>query len=154
MESNLTDNTFLARWISGDLTPEEFETFKKTKDYPIYKKINDASQTLDVPIYNKLELFEKIQHQNAIQELIVKPKVIKLIPNWAYGVAASIVLAFGVFYFINSQTHFETDFSEQLAITLPDFSKVQLNANSQLNYKSRQWENNRELSLMVKLFLM
>jgi len=152
VESHLTDNTFLARWISGDLTPEEFEAFKKTKDYPIYKKINDASQTLDAPIYNKLELFEKIQHQNAIQELIAKPKVIKLIPNWAYGVAASIVLAFGVFYFMNSQTHFETDFSEQLAITLPDFSNVQLNANSQLDYKSRQWENNRELTLNGEAF--
>ena len=152
MENHLTDNTFLARWISGDLTSEELEAFKKSKDYPIYKKINEASQTLDVPSYNKQELFNKIQHQNAIQELIAKPKVIKLIPNWAYGVAASIVIVFGVFYFMNSQTHFETHFSEQLAVTLPDYSKVQLNANSQLDYKSRQWENNRELTLNGEAF--
>ena len=152
MENHLTDNTFLARWVSGDLTPEELETFKKSKDYPIYNKINETSQALDTPSYNKPELFDKIQHQNAIQELIAKPKAIKLIPNWAYGVAASIVIVFGIFYFMNSQTHFESEFSEQLAITLPDFSKVQLNANSQLDYRSRQWENNRELTLSGEAF--
>ena len=152
MENHLTDNTFLARWISGDLTPEELDTFKKSKDYPIYKKINEASQTLDTPSYNKQELFDKIQHQRSINELIAKPKVINIIPNWAYGVAASIVIVFGIFYFMNNQTHYETDFSEQLAVTLPDNSKVQLNANSQLDFKARQWENNRELTLNGEAF--
>ena len=38
------NNNFLARWISGDLTTEELVEFKKTEDYPIYKKINEGSQ--------------------------------------------------------------------------------------------------------------
>ena len=61
MDKHFSDNTFLARWISGELTPEELEDFKKSKDYPVYKKINKAAQTLETPIYNKQVVFNKLQ---------------------------------------------------------------------------------------------
>ncbi len=152
MENHLTDDTFLARWISGELSSEELKSFKKSIDYPIYNKIVEASQMLETPLYNKQDLFNKILQEKAAQEQIAKPKVIKLVPNWAYGVAASIVIIFGIFYFTSNQNHFETDYSQQLAVTLPDFSKVQLNSNSQLDFKSREWEDNREVVLSGEAF--
>ncbi len=152
MENHLTDDTFLARWISGELTSEELIAFKKSTDYPIYKKINESSLTLETASFNKQDLFNKILQQTHTQQQITKPKVIKLVPNWAYAVAASVVIMFGVFYFINNETHYETDFSEQLVVTLPDYSKVLLNSNSDLDFKSRQWEDNRLVTLNGEAF--
>ena len=151
MEKHFSDNTFLARWISGELTPKELENFKNSKDYPVFNKINKVAQTLETPTYNEQALFSKLQLRN-VQKQITKTRVVKLIPNWTYAVAASVVIVFGVFYFMNTATHYETEFSEQLAITLPDYSKVQLNANSQLDFKPRQWENNREVKLKGEAF--
>ena len=152
MNNHLTDDTFLARWVSGELTSEELDAFKKSKDYPTYKKINEASQLLDVSAYNKEKVYNKILINRSTQEQVTQPKVIKLVPNWAYAVAASIVIMLGVFYFIGNETHYQTDFSEQLAVTLPDHSKVQLNSNSQLDFKPGQWEDNRLVTLNGEAF--
>lgn len=146
MKKHLSDNTFLARWISGELTPDELAEFKRSKDYPLLDKINNTAENLETPGFNSQALFYKIQQENA-QRGITKTRIVKLVPNWAYAAAASVVILFGVFYFINSATHYQTQFSEQLAITLPDYSKVQLNANSELDFKSRDWETNREVKL-------
>ena len=100
MNNHLTDDTFLARWVSRELTPNELEAFKKSKEYPIYKKIIDASQLLEVSTYNKQEGFNKILQERVDYVQLAKPKVIKLVPNWTYAVAASIVIMFGIFYFL------------------------------------------------------
>lgn len=152
MKTHYNDSTFLARWISGELSPDELTEFKKSKDYRALNKINEASKLLESPSYNDEVVFSKLQEQIANREPIKQTKVIKLIPTWAYGVAASIILAFGLFYFLNTSEHFETSFSEQLAVVLPDNSRVQLNANSQLDFKSRNWSKNRVLDLNGEAF--
>lgn len=151
MENYNHDETFLARWISGELSPEELKAFKGSKDYNALKKINEASQKLEAPKFDQNSLFNKIERFRS--KPIEKEKaVVKLIPNWAYAVAASIIIAFGLFYALNTKSHFETGFGEQLAVVLPDNSKVQLNSNSDLEYKSRNWKNNRELNLKGEAF--
>ncbi|MFG6685334.1 FecR family protein [Mariniflexile sp. HNIBRBA6329] len=152
MENHFKDSTFLARWISGELTPEELNDFKNSKDYQALNKINEASQLLETPSYNSEALFNSLKTKINTKQQDKAPTVIKLIPTWVYGVAASIVLAFGLFYYLNTNKHFETSFSEQLAVVLPDDSKVQLNANSQLDFKSRNWDNNRVLNLNGEAF--
>ena len=152
MENHFKDSTFLARWISGELTPEELNNFKNSKDYQALNKINEASKLLETPQYNSDALFTKLQTKINSKQQDKAPTVVKLMPTWVYGVAASILLAFGLFYFLNTNKHFETTFSQQLTVVLPDNSKVQLNANSQLDFKSRNWENNRILSLEGEAF--
>ena len=151
MKKYSQDETFLARWISGELTPEELNEFKKTKDYVVLNRIFDASQKLEAPKFDHITLFEKLEYHRLKQP---KPerKVIKLTPNWAYAVAASIIIALGIFYSLNIQSQFQTGFGEQLAVLLPDNSKAQLNANSELNFKQRNWKNNRDLNLKGEAF--
>ncbi len=151
MENHFLDNTFLARWVAGELTPKELESFKKSKDYATFKRINDTSQMLEAPTYNEQALFNKLKQLRTTHHQ-AKSRVIKLIPNWTYSVAASVIIIFGIFYFTNNNKHFETNFSEQLAIILPDNSKVELNANSQLDYKSKNWKENRDLILVGEAF--
>ena len=149
MENLHQDDTFLARWISGELTQEELSEFENSKDYPTYKKINDASQNLIAPKFEQQLLFDKIEQHIKKKE---DRKVIKLIPNWAYAVAASVVLLLGFLYFYDAETQYKTGFGEQLAVLLPDNSKVQLNANSEIDFKSRNWKSSRELHLNGEAF--
>ncbi len=151
MEKLNQDKTFLARWISGELTPAELNEFQKSKDYPVYKKINDASQRLEGPKFDQQALFSKLE-QYKDTRLNPQKKVINLVPKWTYAVAASILIIFGLFYFLNAESHYSTGYGEQLAVLLPDNSRVQLNSNSELDFKSRNWKNNRELNLEGEAF--
>ena len=151
MEKNSQDETFLARWISGELSPEELNAFKKSKDYPILKRINEASQRLDAPKFDQQNLFNKLE-QYKTNRLQKEKRTIKLIPNWAVAIAASVVIAFGLFYFLTAESHYNTGFGKQLAVTLPDHSQVQLNSNSDLDFKSLNWKNNREIKLEGEAF--
>lgn len=151
MEKYSQDETFLARWISGELSPEELNEFKKSKDYPVLNRINDASQRLEVPKFDQQNLFNKLEQYktNCLQQ---EKRTIKLIPNWAIAIAASVVIAFGLFYFLTGEAHYNTGFGQQLAVTLPDRSQVQLNSNSDLDFKSLNWKSNRELNLEGEAF--
>ncbi|WP_027138094.1 FecR family protein [Gaetbulibacter saemankumensis] len=149
MENYIKENNFLARWIAGELSVEELERFKKSKDYPLFKRINDTSQNLMGPEYNAQKILDQLNAQNASTKK-KKPKVVNLIPVWAY--AAAIVLAFGVFYVLTMKSNYETGFGEQLAVTLPDYSTVKLNAKTKLYYKALNWKSNKELFLQGEAF--
>lgn len=151
MEKNYQDETFLARWISGELTPEELERFEKSSDYYILKRINNASQKLEAPNFDGQALYNKLKEQITNQPK-QEIRVIKLIPNWAYTVAASVIIAIGIFYYLNAKSNFNTGFGEQLAVVMPDNSRVQLNANSTINYKKRNWNDNRIINLNGEAF--
>ncbi|MDU8884676.1 FecR domain-containing protein [Yeosuana sp. MJ-SS3] len=152
MDKQFSKDSFLARWVSGDLSSQELEAFKKSEDFVVFNKINEASKKLEAPIFNAQGLFNKIQKQKSTKTSQEETKVIRLIPSWAYGVAASIVIALGVFYFTNMQSEFNTEYSEQLAVVLPDQSKVELNSNSHLYFKKLRWNSNREVSLDGEAF--
>lgn len=152
MENYIQDQTFLARWIAGELTPEELKAFEKSKDYPVLKRINDASQILEGPTFDEQALFNKLKEQLNQNQARQERKVIRLIPNWAYAVAATIVIAFGLFYALNIGSHYQTGFGEQLAVVLPDNSKAELNSNSDIKFKRWNWKSNRELDLKGEAF--
>ena len=147
MENFSKDETFLARWIAGELSPEELEKFENSQGYPVLKKINDASQNLKAPTFNDQALLIKLKELNKPQ-----PKVKKLIPNWAYSAAAVLVVALGLLYVMTLSSQHQTSFGEQLAVLLPDNSSVKLNANSKLEYKTLNWKSNRTLELEGEAF--
>lgn len=151
MEKYYQNETFLARWISGDLKPEELKEFKKSKDYSILKRINDASQRLESPSFDEQALYNKLKAYQLNQSKPEK-RTIKLIPNWAYAVAASVIIALGIFYFLNAESHFKTGFGEQLAVIMPDNSRAKLNSNSNLYFKERNWDEKRLLHLNGEAF--
>lgn len=134
MKNEHTDDTFLSRWLNNDLTNEELVSFKKTTEYNEYQKIIDATQNFNAPNFNKIEVLEKI-----LQKTTDK-KVRKLIPNWMYAAAASIVLLLSTVYYLTGVNEtFTTSFGEQLALVLPDGSEVLLNSKSSITYKKSDW---------------
>jgi len=143
MKNEHTDDTFLSRWLNNDLTNEELVSFKQTEAYKEYQKIINATQNFNAPNFNKAEVLEKI-----IQKTTNK-KVKKLLPNWVYAAAASIVLLLSTVYFLtSSDENYSTSFGEQLALVLPDGSEVLLNSKSSITYKKSDWfDGNRNIQL-------
>jgi len=150
MKINYKDETFLARWIANELSTKELEEFQQSDVYHQFKAIDDASQLLKAPDYNQKETL--IQIQNKLQSKKSVKKVVKLIPYWIYGAAASIALLISFFYFNYSTTNISTSYGEYSTITLPDNSTVHLSPNSTISYKNYKWEDKRELSLKGKAF--
>ena len=143
MESEKNNEIDLAKWLSGELTPEEKLAFEQSEDYKAYAKIVNATEKLKDPAYDEDAVLAKIKEKIASQ-----PKVRKLNLKVVYGIAASLVLFFGLYFFMNSaKNYFQTDFGQQIALTLPDGSEVTLNSKSTLYYDKDTFNKDRTLRL-------
>ncbi len=141
-------NDFLAKWAADELSHEEKEAFKKTEDYKYYQAILEGTELLEVPTYDSEDFFAAVQRKKSNEK-----KVVRLVPNWAYAVAASVAVIFGYFFLFDNTVNHTTGFGEQLVITLPDDSEVILNAKSSLEYDKDDWEEGeRNVSLDGEAF--
>ena len=146
MKKYESDTSFIARWVSNELSEEELTEFKKTDAYKDFNRINIISQGFKGP---------KIDKRAALINTKIKMKAGKVkrlnLLTW-YVVAASVLIILSVFYGANSTKNYTTSIGEQLAILLPDGSQVQLNANSSLEHKRFFWNNNRLLNLQGEAY--
>ncbi|MEQ8471958.1 MAG: FecR domain-containing protein [Marinoscillum sp.] len=140
---NQNDDTFLARWLSDELTPDEKREFEASPDYASFRKIVMAADTIRSPEFDASSIRDRIESNKAKS----KGKQV-----WWYAAAASITLVIGFFIIINWTTRISSGFGDQLAYELPDGSSVLLNANSQVSLKKRGWEDDRTLDLQGEAY--
>ncbi len=136
------ENTYLAKWLNGDLNEQELQELKNLPEYDEYKKIVDGLEYFEPPSFDLdkslMTTLEKLDQPK-------KGKVIKLRPLlYVAAVAASVVLIFGLFF--NTITY-TSDPGKQLAVMLPDGSTVDLNAASTLTHKRFFWSQDRKITL-------
>ncbi|WP_139957238.1 FecR family protein [Flavicella sediminum] len=137
MEQKYTEDTFLAKWLSKELTEEDRLAFEKTPAFKEYQKIIKKMDLFEAPSFQQERVYKNILEKTQAKP---KAKVKSLIPNWVSAVAASVAILFGLFFFMNSDTEYTTGFGEQLAVVLPDGSKVELNAKSILSFDKDEWK--------------
>lgn len=148
MENNKSHtevDTFLAKWLVGELSDAELKNRVSETDFKQYLKLKkgiEISEQLDASMDNS---FKAIRTKIAMKKKKARP----LYTNWAIGVAASIVLLFGLFSLFSSNgiVENETGFGELKTIALLDGSEVILNSKSKITYDEDSWEDNRELML-------
>lgn len=146
MEDNKKDNTFLARWIDGKLSPEELAEFEKSDEYHEYKKIAEASDSLVMPKYDKKKAYRKL-----LDEIKSERKTKQLVPSWLTGLAASVLIVFGIYFMLRS-TKVTTNSGESLVHILPDSSEIVLNSKSKITYNKRSWDKQRSIKLEGEAF--
>lgn len=137
-------NYQLAKWLNNELTDSELADFKTSDDYAIYEKIRNYSSNLEVADFDDKKMLEHILKQEK-----TSPKVISLYKKWFINIAAILVITFGITVAIqnySSQTQFAEN-AENTSFLLPDNSQVVLNAGSTIEYKTWNWDNNRNLKL-------
>ncbi|MEM9916739.1 MAG: FecR domain-containing protein [Bacteroidota bacterium] len=150
MKKNPMDDTFLARWLNGQLTEEELAEFESYEDFQTYKKIVDATDELEMPKRDKEAGWEAL-HQKMDQRTA---KTRRLNTWWKYAAAAAIVCLVGYFAFFPSndwETH-SAAYAQQTSVVLPDGSKALLNAGSDIRFNRKTYEQRRTIDLQGEVF--
>ncbi len=142
---NKKDDTFLARWLNGDLSPEELHEFEQSKEFEDYRKIAMASGQIQSEDFDTEALLARIKSKTSGEK---GPKhsanVIRL---WPYGIAAAIALLAAFFIFYNPATIIKTGYGEQQSVVFPDGSSATVNAKSVLSFKDGNWSERRVIDL-------
>jgi ferric-dicitrate binding protein FerR (iron transport regulator) len=148
-KENISKDVYLAKWIAGELSDAELKSIVGEDEFQAFLKIRRAlevQEALDSPVKKTFaELEEKLQPK--------KPKLINLYSSRVAGIAATILVILGIFWFFNSsEVSVSTGFGEQQSITLIDGSEVILNSKSTLSYDEDNWQDNRSLELQGEAY--
>lgn len=138
---HIDSNTFLADWMAGKITNKELQELVTPEAFLTYLKMQQAFDLMEKPVFDK-----DTSYKNFLALLNKKQTVThKLIPNWAYAIAASIVLFLGVFHYYNANVSIQTLSSQTQEISLNEGTSIQLNAQSAIEYSKYQSQRNVSL---------
>lgn len=142
-KTNLSEQ-YLSDWMSDQITDAQFQSLVSAEDFIIYQKIKSGSSQLQLTPpdmeQNWLELSQKLTQTQKISQ----PKVQSL---WKYvGIAASILLLFGVYQFFGYTQSAIADIGSTKSVLLPDKSVVVLNSQSSIAY-SKMFTMHRKIKL-------
>ncbi|CAM1351698.1 FecR family protein [Tenacibaculum crassostreae] len=140
-------NELIQKWLNNELTYEEQNAFDTLDDAPFLKEIIEEGKRFSAEKHSKTTDFKTLEKRLADKK---KTRWIQIIPR----IAAVLLISFGLFYFINNPKNitYNTKYSENKTITLPDNSIVELNELSNLTYQAKNWKNNRTLQLKGEAF--
>jgi len=134
---------YLAKWMNGELSEAELRTHVSAQEIADYKRIISHTSQYKKPTINTSDILDHVL-QTKKKSSTSKKRSFAMF----YRIAAVIVLSFSVYYFGGTNKEaFNTSTGEKLALILPDHSKVELNAKSDLSYDKKEWKNNRSLLL-------
>ncbi|MFK7814628.1 MAG: FecR family protein [Maribacter sp.] len=142
---------YLAKWLNNELSEAELTEFKNSDEYASYQQIVDASNALKSPEFNSDAALEALVNKRTLSET----KVVQLNPFKKFlRVAAAIaILLTGTYFYINSlDEQISTQYAESKEIILPDNSEVILNADSEVTYSEKKWNENRNIILKGEAF--
>jgi ferric-dicitrate binding protein FerR (iron transport regulator) len=150
IESHSDNDTFLAKWLEGELSDKDLMKLVSQDDFDRYLKIRDGLNIygkLNVPLDDSFkQIQQKIKKKNTV-------KVRKLYTRWMTAIAASVVFFIGFYNFLGSDSVLlKSDFGQQKTVALLDGSEVILNAKSELSYSKKDWQNNRDVYLNGEAF--
>ena len=136
----------IKKWLDHNLNLEEQTAFEALDDYEDLVKLSKSLKGFKAPGYKEEPEFKTIK-------TLLKSKSNS---NWLrplLKVAAVLLFGLSVFYY-NSKlnTTIETLVAQQTIIELPDASKVELNALSNLTYNKSKWDKKRQVILDGEAF--
>ncbi len=146
------DDTFLARWLSNELSPEERTAFEDSDEYAAYQKIAKGASLFTTPnSLNEEKLLEEVntlKHHTANTNSSIKRRY------WLYGMAATIALLITSYFMFDLITYssYSADYGETETVLLPDGTEVILNARSEISLQRWNWKDNRRVNLEGQAF--
>ncbi len=147
------DDTFLARWLNGELSEEELKAFEASDDFPVYQKIAAESSRLSTPAWNKSEMLDNIMQSDKSEINTNQTSRRRML--WPLMAAASFALLMAYVFLLrpgNDIITFASLPGEKTEIKLPDGSLVFLNADSEVDFSEKNFINSRKLNLQGEAF--
>lgn len=142
---------YLAKWLNNELTESELAEFKMSDAYASYQRILEVSNSLEAPEFDVDAALMALKNKQTLNS----SKVVQLHPFKKFlRVAAAIaVLLTGSYFYLNSlDESISTQYAENKEVVLPDASEIILNADSEIVYSGRNWEEKRNVSLEGEAF--
>ncbi|MEM9822071.1 MAG: FecR domain-containing protein [Bacteroidota bacterium] len=156
MENKFDDDTFLAKWLNGELSEAELAAFKEREDFELFEKIAQQAGELETPKWNEAQGWEDLNRKaGGIEEERPSTAKVRNLGNWwKYAVAASLLGLIGYFAFFqqNKVQYFATTIGEQKVFELPEGSEAWLNADSKIQFDPNTFAHNRILDLEGEAF--
>ncbi len=146
MEENKSNN--INKFLNFEFSSEEEkEAFKNSDTYSEYKEVIELFDNVRAVDYNENGVLEKLDSAR-LKSSVNEKQVIPLYKKWKpLSVAATILVFISVVLFnINNNLEHHTLAGESTQISLPDASKVWLNAKSEIAYK-KSWKKSRAIDL-------
>ena len=142
---------YLAKWLNNELTETELAEFKNSDEYASYQRILEASSTLEAPDFDMENTFEALINKRTIQDT----KVVQLKPfkRFLRVAAAVTIIMVGSYFYLNTlNENISTQYAENKEVILPDTSEILLNADSEISYSEKKWDEERNVSLEGEAF--
>jgi ferric-dicitrate binding protein FerR (iron transport regulator) len=145
MFTDSENNKLFKKYLEGKISSEEIniissENSKLLNILDKSGKINVAENKSEDEIWNEISVRIKRESQ---QKHSISPLV-----RYSISIAASILLAIGIlFIFQTKDSKIFAESGKQFTVNLPDGSEVILNAESEISYNKKNWDNNRTLKL-------
>lgn len=141
----------IKKWLSDDLSEQEWEEFKQLKEYNLYMRLGNNAKNFKASEFMKAGDFKILKNR-----LETRPDASKN-RGWhkpLLRIAAVFAITFGVYYvfFLNNQTQIEALAGEKISAVLPDSSEIVLNAVSEISYNEKEWPEKRKLTLDGEAF--
>lgn len=137
---------YLAKWLNNELTEAEMLEFEKSDAYATFQKIKQSASKLEAPDFDMDSTWDSLEQNKQTEQ----PKVFTLSPFKSFiriAAAIAVLLAGSFFYLSTLDEKISTSYAENKSITLPDASEVMLNAESELTYSEKKWDENRNVDL-------
>lgn len=138
MANSFSDDTLLARWLSGELTEEEAAAFQSHPDRADYERLARVGAELSPPAYDsEAELARLLARR---KELVKPPAAVptqrplRAIRYWSVAAAVLLLLAAAWFSWPSGVVSFQAGAGELVADELSDGSAFSLNAQSNLTF--------------------
>lgn len=148
--SHIDNETYLAKWLEGEISDKDLQQFISDEDFVEYKKLRNGIlvyKHLEAPLGSSFKSIRQKIEANKIK------KVRNTAIAWTMAIAASLVLFFGLNIFLSDKTtEFSTSYSQQETIELLDGSEVVINSKSSIHYNANDWNTNREVVLDGEAF--
>ncbi len=152
----MVNDILLHKWIHGQLSDEELETFKARPEYLSLVELYSQTQNLKTTGFEKEKVYKSIIHQKksiAKQQSNKNNNSGRILSFLKYGLVACLLGGIALFFLPNEQfVEYQLGNIETLALLLPDQSSVTLNAQSKFSYNQKKWNENRTVSLEGEAF--
>jgi len=141
----MMEDDLLKKWLNDELTDAEKKVFAEQSDYAINQNIIEKAQHFKASEFSQPVDFNTFKATYENKSSVKKMTWIKPLLKFA----AVFLISFGLYFTIFNKSDVEerTLASEMSTISLPDLSKVTLNADSKITYDANDWDSERILNL-------
>lgn len=141
----------IKKWLSDDLSEEEWEDFKRLEDFGLHMQLNESAKNFKAASFLSPDDFEVLKTKMDARSRNHKKT------NW-FGpilkIASVFLIAFGIYFAFLSEnrTQVVALTGQKITAELPDASEVRLNAVSEISYNKEKWSEKREVTLEGEAF--